>query len=104
MAIVVQNLYFPHAEREDEALAIRREASRVRATKGRPVGRILVGLERLHAGPAFIWECDYPDLAAREADMAWAEGSEEFRTVQTQMGQLLDSFERVVFIVDEAAL
>lgn len=101
MTIVVQNLYFPHAEMEDEALATRREASRIRAAAGRSVGRILVGLEPIPTGPAFIWECDYPDLATREADMAWAESSDAFRAIQARMGQLLDSFERVVFRVDD---
>jgi len=101
MPIVVQNLYFVRAGQERQALDTRRAASRVRAGAGRPVGRILVRLDATATGPAFIWECDYPDLAAREADMAWADGSAAFRAVQERMGGLLDRFERVVFQGDD---
>jgi hypothetical protein len=101
MAIVVQNWYIVHAGREDEALGVRRDASRVRAEAGQPVGRILVPSAHGPAIPHFIWECDYPDEAARLSDATWADESQAFADVRGKMAPLLERFERITFAVEE---
>jgi hypothetical protein len=101
MTVVVQNWYFIHKGRETEALDVRRAASRVRRAAGQPTGRILVPAREADGMPTFIWECDYPDLAEREADAAWADASPEFSAVRERMGRLLARFERILFEVDE---
>jgi hypothetical protein len=99
VAIVVQNWYFIREGLEEHGLEVRRDASRVRRAAGQPVGRILVPAN----GPdnlTFIWECDYPDEAARSADAAWADASPEFTAVRRRMGTLLERFERITFAVE----
>lgn len=100
MPIVVQNRYFIKSGREEEALATRRRASQVRADEGRPIGRIMVS-EGPQEGdvPTFVWECEYADLDARQADLDWASGSAAFTAVRQHMGTLLDRFERLTFRV-----
>jgi hypothetical protein len=100
MPIVVQNHYYIRAGLEQRALAVRRDASEVRRAEGRPAGRILLPVTPETAGPAFIWECDYPDHASRERDAAWADGSAAFSAVRERMGALLERFERITFEVD----
>ncbi|CAN5815095.1 hypothetical protein BH23CHL2_BH23CHL2_34720 [soil metagenome] len=100
MTIVVQNRYFIKTGREDDGLATRRRASRVRADQGRPTGRIMTS-EGPQEGdaPTSVWECEYVDLEARQADLDWASASEEFTAVRRHMGTLLDKFERLTFRV-----
>jgi hypothetical protein len=104
MTVVVQNRYFIREGSEAQALEARRDASRVRQAAGQPVGRILVPTAPGIGVPDFIWECDYSDLAARDADAAWADDSPEFTAVRDRMRQLLERFERVVFVVDRVEL
>jgi hypothetical protein len=100
MTVVVQNWYFIRPGQEDEALEVRRAASQVRAEAGQPVGRILLQTQPGAGIPHFIWECDYPDQPAREADAAWADASPAFSAVRERMGRLLERFERVTLVVD----
>jgi hypothetical protein len=100
MAIVVQNWYFIRAGLEDEALGVRRDASRVRLEAGQPAGRILVPAASGPDDLTFIWECDYPNEAARTADAAWADASPEFTAVRERMCKLLERFKRITFGVD----
>lgn len=104
MPIIVQNRYFIRAGHEAAGLATRRAASAVRATAGRPTGRILLPAEPPTDGLTFIWECEYADLDTRNADAAWADSSPEFAAVRAHMGTLLEHFERIVFVVDDESL
>lgn len=101
MGIVVQNRYFARYGKRDEALRTRQRASQVRADAGRPVGRILVSVGQGHPVPDFVWECDYPNMDARDEDAAWADNSSEFEEVREVMSTLLERFERLVFEVLE---
>jgi hypothetical protein len=100
VTVVVQNRYFIKAGQEAEGLATRRRASRVRAAEGRLTGRILQadGPQQGDA-PTFVWECEYADLDARQADLDWAGGSAAFTAVRQHMGALLERFERLTFRV-----
>lgn len=100
MTFVVQNRYFIKPGMEDEGMETRRDASRVRANEGRPVGRIMVS-EGPQEGdvPAFVWECEYHDLETRQTDLDWAAASKDFTAVRQKMGTLLDRFERLTFRV-----
>lgn len=100
MTIVVQNRYFIRAGQEAEGLATRRRASQVRADEARPIGRIMLSTgPQEGASPSFVWECEYVDLDARQADLDWAADSEAFTAVRQHMGTLLDKFERLTFEV-----
>ncbi|MEZ4570062.1 MAG: hypothetical protein R2849_06995 [Thermomicrobiales bacterium] len=100
MPVVVQNRYFIKPGREDEGLATRRRASRVRADEDRPIGRIMVSTGPQEGeSPDFVWECEYDDLEARQSDLDWAAASEAFTAVRQHMGTLLDRFERLTFQV-----
>lgn len=96
-AIIVQNLYFPKAGKEDEVLKTRQQASQVRAQLGLPVGRILLRTSESGSQPHIIWECEYPSLQAREDDVAKLDHSEEFTKVQQHMSELLEKFDRSVW-------
>lgn len=100
MSVVVQNRYFIKAGREDEGLETRRRASQVRADESRPVGKIMVSTGPQEGqAPTFVWQCEYDDMDARQADLDWAAGSEAFTAVRQHMGTLLDRFERLTFQV-----
>jgi ketosteroid isomerase-like protein len=99
--IVVQNLYFPKPGKEEEVYQWRLHASAVRKNLGLPEGRVLKKL----SGDALyyvIWECDYPSLMAREADVKALDQSEEFKNVQAHMSTLIQKFERNVWEVQAA--
>ncbi len=100
MTVVVQNRYFIRPGLEAEGLETRRRASEVRCDEQRPVGRILLsdGPQDGDA-PAFVWECEFDDFDARQADLDWAAASEAFTAVRSHMGTLLDRFERLTFRV-----
>jgi hypothetical protein len=100
MGIVVHNRYFALAGNESVALAVRRQASSVRRTAGRPTGKILIPSRGEDNELTFIWECDYESLEARDTDAAWAAASIEFEAVRQRMTPLLARFERVLFHVD----
>lgn len=104
MPVVVENRYYIRIGLEDEGLATRRAASRVRAAAGQPAGRILLPVDDDESGLTFTWQCEYPDLAARQDDAAWADASPEFSAVRDHMGTLLERFERTVYVVDDEPL
>ena len=100
MTIVVQNRYFIISGMESEGLKTRQRASQVRADENRPVGRIMTSTGPQEGdAPAFVWECEYADLEARQADLDWAAGSDAFTAVRRHMGTLLDRFERLTYEV-----
>jgi len=104
MPVIVENRYYIRAGQEAAGLATRRAASRARAAAGRPVGRILLPVDADESGLTFTWQCEYPDLAARQDDATWADASPEFSAIRANMGTLLARFERIVFVVDEESL
>jgi hypothetical protein len=100
--IVVQNYYYALPGKSDEVYALRVHASDVRVALGLPRGRVL---RRMHEAvdtdpspplPDVIWECEYPNVAAREADVTTLGRSEEFRRVEKRMDSLLRNFQRVM--------
>jgi hypothetical protein len=96
--IVVQNIYYARPGKEADVLATRLEASRIRASLGLAVGRVLVKVDPGAEGQAtVIWECEYPSLAEREKDAAAVEKSAEFTAIQARMRALIDNFERHVW-------
>lgn len=98
--IVVQNLYFPKPGKEEEVFQWRLHASEVRAKLGLPAGRVF----RKISGDVtyyIVWECEYPSLAAREADVKALDQSTEFTKVQEHMGTLIQKFERNVWEVSD---
>ncbi|MEA1787430.1 hypothetical protein U1E44_15115 [Arenibacter sp. GZD96] len=97
--IVVQNLYYPKPGLETEVFQWRLHASAVRAKLQLPVGRVLQRIDTVDGQPYVIWECEYPNLDARAADVEKIGESKEFEEVQQHMGTLLAKFERSVWYV-----
>lgn len=101
--IVVQNHYFAAPGQRDAVIATRREASACRVRLGLPAGRILVLARGSESVPDAIWEIEYPDLAAWDADLAVLAASEEFTAIRTVQGSQLRHFERCAYEVDGSA-
>jgi hypothetical protein len=80
-----------------------RDASDVREKLGLARGRVLRRVldlqadKQLEALPDVIWECDYPNLEAREADVARLNNSKEFDDLERHMNTLIANFSRVIF-------
>jgi len=96
--IVVQNAYYPNDGMDDEVLRTRLEASAVRAGAGLVEGRVLRRIEGPDDAPFLIWEAEYADAAAREADLAALDDT-DFSRVSSHMGTLLAGFGRTVWEV-----
>ncbi len=99
-SIVVQNAYYPNERMEEEVLRTRLEASSVRAGAGLVVGRVLRRVEGPEDAPFLLWEAEYADAAAREADIAALDDT-DFSRVSSHMGTLLAGFGRTVWEVVE---
>jgi hypothetical protein len=99
-SIVVQNAYYPEEGMEEEVLRTRLEASSVRAGAGLVVGRVLRRVDGPEDAPFLIWEAEYADAAAREADIAALDDT-DFSRVSSHMGTLLAGFARTVWEVVE---
>ncbi|MFV1986149.1 MAG: hypothetical protein ACC682_02645 [Gemmatimonadota bacterium] len=97
-AIVVQNAYYPNEGMEGEVLRTRLEASAVRAGAGLVVGRVLRRVDGPDDAPFLVWEAEYADAAAREADLAALDDT-DFSRVSSHMGTLLAGFGRTVWEV-----
>ncbi len=98
-AIVVQNYYYPKSGNAEAVYQWRLHASDLRAKLGLPVGRVL----KKYSGDCLfdvIWECNYPSIEAREADVKKLDESAEFAKVQEHMGTLIQKFERAIWEVD----
>ncbi|MBI4639450.1 MAG: hypothetical protein HY731_02080 [Candidatus Tectomicrobia bacterium] len=100
--IITRNLYFALPGKEDDVLAVRKEASQIRLKLGLPQGRILRRLSEKSPGkPDVVWECEFKSMEDREKDMAALDASPEFTAVRQKMGALLAKFEREVLTVEE---
>ncbi len=100
--IVVQNYYYAKPGKADEVFQWRLHASDVREKLGLPRGRVLrhVG-EPERDKPDVVWECEYPDEAAREEDVRILSSKREFDDVMKHMGTLIQRFERAIYEVEE---
>jgi len=104
-ALVVQNFYYALPGKADEVYLWRVHASEVRARLGLAVGRVLrrtpaSGNDAKDAElPDVVWECEYPSLEARAADLARLDASREFDSVEAHMRTLIRRFRRAVFTV-----
>ena len=98
--IVERTQYFAKPGLAAEVLDLRCKASAVRLSIGLPAGEIFVK----HPGgdgsePDVAWQCTFPDVAARNADLAARAASAEFERVRVQMRKLYARFERQVFAI-----
>jgi hypothetical protein len=104
-AIVVQNFYYALPGKADEVYRWRLHASEVRTRLGLAIGRVLrrtpaSGADAEDAElPDVVWECEYPNAKAREADLARLDGSREFDPVEAHMQTLIRRFRRAVFTI-----
>lgn len=99
--IVVQNHYFAAPGRREAVIKTRREASACRVRLGLPEGRILVLARGSEAVPDAIWEIEFPDLAAWDADLAVLAASAEFTAIRKLQSSQLRHFERCAYEVDQ---
>jgi len=100
--IVVQNSYWAEEGLEEEVYQHRLYASRVRAGLGLYVGRVLRRVSDSKTQPDVIWECEYPSMAARQADLEALSASGDFEPVMETMGTLIRRFDRALWRVAES--
>jgi hypothetical protein len=80
--IVVQNHYFAAPGERDRVIATRRDADVCRERSGLHPGRTLIRTRGEESAPDVIWQMEYPDIAAWEADMALLAASPEFTVIR----------------------
>ncbi len=97
--IVVQNHYFAAPGQRDLVLATRRAANACRVRLGLPEGRTLVLARGSYQVPDVIWQIEFPDLAAWEADLAILAASAEFTQIRAVQSSYLRHFERCAYEV-----
>lgn len=95
--IVVQNHYFAAPGKRVAVLATRREANACRARLGLPEGRTLALARGSDQVPDVIWQMEYPDIAAWEADLAMLAESAEFTHIRKVQSLQLSHFERCAY-------
>ena len=98
--IVERTHYYAKPGLAAEVFDLRRKASAVRLSIGLPAGEIFVK----HPGgdgsePDVAWQCNFADVAARDADLAARAATAEFESVRMQMRKLYARFERQVFAI-----
>lgn len=101
--IVVQNSYWAKPGLEDEVYRHRLYASEVRAGLGLAAGRVMRRVGGSDTQPDVVWQCEYANEAAREADVAALTASGAFEPVMETMGTLIQRFDRAVWRVAEPA-
>ncbi len=95
--IVERTLYYAKSGMADRVLAVRRRASDIRVGLGLTPGVIMTRRAGFADGPDVTWQAEFPDAECHAADLAARQGSPEFDAVRTDMGPLLERFERQVF-------
>ena len=99
-SVIVYNMYYAKPGHADEVLETRREASQVRENLALPRGRILRQVDGDESLPYVLWECGFNNVAAHDEDMNGRGASAEFEAVRARMRQLVDRFERTVWVVE----
>ena len=100
--LVERTHYYAKPGRAAEVLATRRRASEIRVALGLQHGRILAKADPRSPGPDVTWECAFPDSVAQTADLAARGRSAEFEAVRARMTALIDRFERLVLVEEDA--
>lgn len=95
--IVVQNHYFAAPGKRDAVLVTRREANACRIRLDLPEGRTLVLARGSDQVPDVIWQMEYADIAAWEADLATLTESAEFTHIRAVQSSQLRHFERCAY-------
>lgn len=99
--IVVQNHYFAAPAKREAVIRTRRDANACRVRLGLPDGRILILTRGSETAPDVIWELEFPDLAAWDADLAVLAASEEFAAIRAVQSSQLRHFERCAYEVSD---
>lgn len=99
--IIVQNHYFAAPGARDQVIATRREANACRERLGLHPGRMLIRARGEESAPDVIWQMEYPDIAAWEADMALLAASPEFTAIRAVQAKQLRHFERCAFTISD---
>jgi hypothetical protein len=90
--IVETTLYFARPGQADAVLAMRRKGTALRVALGLAPGGIYVRVG--DTGPDVRWECLFESETALQADLAARDASAQFAIQRSEMGALLDRFER----------
>ncbi len=105
--VVVHNAYYAKPGLAEAVYQWRLHASDVRVQLGFPPGRVLRRIEETGdsaqaSQPDVIWECTYPNLAARQRDAQAVEATTEFQAVMQHMRTLIHHFDRQIWHVNSA--
>lgn len=97
MLIEITN-YYPRPGQAAAVLAHRHRGCDVRAAMGLPRGEVM----HLVDGPGapVRWMCRFADDAALAADLAARAASPDFARQRTEMGALVERFERAIYRVE----
>jgi hypothetical protein len=93
-AVIEQTEYWAHSGRAAEVYQWRVHACDVRERIGLPRGRVWRRDGKSDTLPDVIWQLEYPDEPAKEADLKRRDESQEFRDVRDHMRTLYRRFER----------
>jgi hypothetical protein len=99
--IIVQNYYYAKPGKVEEVYEWRIHASDVREKLGLRRGRVLKHIGGSGKQPDVIWECEYPDIASRDAELKSLEKNAEFDSVMEHMSTLIDHFDRAMWQVEQ---
>lgn len=99
--IIVQNYYYAKPGKAEEVYRWRIHASEVREKLGLRRGRVLRRTGPSGQLPDVIWECEYPDMASREAEVKILDSNSEFDYVLKHMDTLIDRFDRGIWKTDQ---
>ncbi|MBN4085155.1 hypothetical protein JYT89_02300 [Flavobacteriaceae bacterium AH-315-B10] len=98
--IIVQNSYWAKEGKIEEVFKHRLYASQVRDSLGLAVGRVLKRIGTKGELSHVIWECEYPNEAARIEDVRKLTESGAFEKVTKKMGTLIDKFARGIYTIN----
>jgi hypothetical protein len=98
MIVEVTN-YYAKPGMAREVLTRRRQGTQLRIELGLTPGQIMI--RQGAAGPDVRWECVFASDEALTADMAARDASPAFADQRTEMGALLERFERQIFRFDD---
>jgi hypothetical protein len=100
--VVIQVSYYAKPGKAGEVLSHRQHASDVLEKVGLARGRVMRRVGGSEELPDVMWECEFPNTAARDQFLKVATASLEFEDVRKHMATLIRSAERRDWEVQES--
>lgn len=97
----MQVFYYAKPGKADEVLSHRQHVSDVLEKLGLPRGRVMRRLGGSDEEPDVMWECEFPNVAARDQFLKVAAASSKFLEARKYMTTLVSKAERSDWEVQE---